>query len=128
MTTETKEKILYLHNVEKKTVREVAAELNIPFTTVSSFISTKTVRFVPCPVCGEGVPVREAKGRRAIYCSAKCRNADYKNNRKRRHIKCVCEQCGKEYLQYTFVKSRFCSRSCAMKHRYEKQRVHGKGA
>lgn len=128
MTTEDKEKILYLVNVEKKTVRAVAAELNIPFTTVSSFIATKTVRFEKCPVCGKEVPVKNVRGRRAIYCSSKCRNADYKENNKRRHVKRICEQCGKEYFQYTFVKSRFCSRSCAMKHRYEKQRIHGKSS
>ena len=123
MTIEEKKKILSLYYEEKKNVKAIAVEVNIPYTTVSSFLATKIIRYDSCPVCGKEVPVKKAKGRRSIYCSSKCRDIDYKDNHKRRHVKCVCEQCGKEYFQYTFVKSRFCSRSCAMKHRNGKQRI-----
>ena len=127
MTTEEKIKIIKM-NEEGVGVRQIARELSVQPGTIVAFLATKTVRFESCPVCGKAVPVKNIKGRRAIYCSPKCRNSDYKENHKRRHVKCVCEQCGKEYFQYTFVKSRFCSRSCAMKHRYEKQRIHEKSS
>ena len=124
MTIEEKNKIIKMRD-DGVGVREMARELSVQPGTIVAFLklNTKTIRFDPCPVCGKEVPVKHIRGRQAIYCSIKCRNIDYKENHKRRHQRCVCEYCGKEYLQYTFVKSRFCSRSCAMKYRNGKQRV-----
>ena len=124
MTTETKNKILSMSREEHKSIRAISIETGMSLGAISNFLrkSEDIVRFVNCLNCGKEIPMRNNGGRTPMYCCSECKYEDYRNTKKRRHVIRVCEHCGCEYKQYSFVKSRFCSRACANKHRYS--RIH----
>lgn len=55
-----------------------------------------------CPTCGE---YYEKNSNRQIFCSLECK-------RNREENKCVCEECGSEFLKSKNATGRFCSPAC----------------
>lgn len=123
MTTEIKNKILSMLREENKSIREISREVGMSVGAISNFLSKSEniIRFTNCLHCGKELVMKKGSGGRTpMYCSKECKYADYRETKKRRHVTHICEHCGCEYKQYSFIKSRFCSRACANKHRYGK--------
>ena len=118
MTAEEKNKILQLRK-EGKTIREIATITKKGIATVDELINIikveKITGFAECPHCGkEIVHTKRTRGRPRVYCSKKCQRAD----ETRRNTVYICQECGRPFRYYQFQKSKFCSRSCYLKHRY----------
>ena len=118
MTAEEKNTILQLRK-EGKNIREIAAITNKAVGTVDMLLNRikaeKITGFSECPHCGkEIIHTRRTRGRPRVYCSKECQRAD----ETRRNTVYICQECGRSFRYYQFQKSKFCSRSCYMKHRY----------
>ena len=124
MTTEQRNQILDMHRNQGMKQKDIAAIIGVTSARINIFLkeTEDVLYYVSCLNCGKSLPVRKGvTGKKPKYCCKECKYEDYRNNKRRRHVIHVCEHCGKEYKQYSFIKSRFCSRACANKHRYGKQ-------
>ncbi|MDL2292561.1 helix-turn-helix domain-containing protein [Acholeplasma sp. OttesenSCG-928-E16] len=126
MTNQEKEQILKLRE-EGLSYREIAKTLNLPFTSVSSFIARQNTNKSNTEICKNcGIKLSQTKGhRKKIFCSEKCRRFWWKSNPDKRNLKayheCKCEQCGKSFLSYSKADRKYCSYSC-----YQTTRNRGK--
>lgn len=118
MTTEEKNKILLLNRNEDKGIREISALVGISKSAIGDFISSSLdiIKFEKCLNCGEEIAIKKTRGRPARFCCAACKKAYYKNNNSLKTEIRICEECGKEYKQFRYLKTRFCSCQCAQKH------------
>lgn len=120
MTTEEKNTVLAMaRGGAKKTEIARALDGRVSSQYLGKFCEgNKWVeRFAKCPNCGAefAIPLKRGKGRTRVFCSDKCKRA-FNSKRRKKGVTLICEECGREYLQFSFRKSRFCSRSCAQKH------------
>lgn len=77
-----------------------------------------------CPVCGTEFTITGQKGRKRIYCSAECREAENirraaekRGNKPRPTYKKICPVCGKKFLGAKMAI--YCSRACIAVQTYE---------
>lgn len=74
-----------------------------------------------CQNCGKTI-IQEEKKKPRRFCSDKCRNTWWNNNRhlvsKRRVSLIICAYCGKEFERYGNSKQRYCSHSCYINDRF----------
>ena len=115
MTLEQKQLIMLLKE-SGKGGREIAKELNIPKSTVFSYLQSVESNNL-CPNCGEPITNLPGFHRLRKYCSDKCRY-DFNHMKKRKSV-FTCKQCGKSFSDYKHIKRSFCSRSCF--HAYQKE-------
>lgn len=111
MKESEKKKILEL-KASGKSIREIAALLNIPRSTVGSFIKSNEKK-AACKYCGKSITL--IKGHRPrVFCSDSCRYNYWKENNKDRktklEVECLC--CHKVFYAYKSENRKFCSREC----------------
>ena len=129
MTVEQKNQILSLRK-EGKTVREVSEITGFSIGNLSKFLKNydpKVVEcFKQCPNCLSDWPVSIIKkGFQKQYCCKKCRLEHYNKTKFRKKAVRYCAYCGKEFIAYTYKRTRYCSKSCAKRHQDE-QRLQNK--
>ena len=120
MTTEEKNKILEYSRTQKLSTREIAVLVGMGKSRVAEFVDRckNIIRFDRCCNCGAEIVIYYKKGRQKQFCSSICKHYYYRKNNSLKKRTLICECCGKEYRQFNYLKSRFCSRECAHKHRY----------
>lgn len=120
MTTEEKNLVLKLSRDEKLGAREISRKLGITKSTICDHLlrSKDVVLYKECPNCGKEIVIKNIRGRPARFCCTACKKAYYKKHNSLKVDICICEECGKEYKQFRYLKTRFCSRKCAAKHRH----------
>ena len=118
MTTKQKQEILQMAK-EGKSVREIAALLNIPKSTVNYLSSQKDKikNIIECPICGKEIINYIGGGRYKEYCSRKC----YDSKQRRKNVERICQCCGKPFKAWYFAKTRYCSNECFLKDTYGKK-------
>ena len=73
------------------------------------------IRFIKCPECGREVVVTWFN-RQQRFCCISHKNKYHSSRRKKTKLT-ICQNCGKEFYQYSFRNSVYCSCSCAAEHR-----------
>ena len=77
-----------------------------------------------CLHCAKEINTKEQRGRKAKFCSEKCRrawwaeNADKKNKKETAWYTFTCANCGKQCRVYGNENRKFCSIKCANVHRF----------
>ena len=120
-----KEEILRLSR-EGKGYKSISKIMGISVNTVASFVKEQN-SFSHCDMCGKRFP--KASGNRIKrFCCRACRarywSIHYKIKHRPSTKKCVCEECGAEFLNFKSVKRRFCSRFCFQKYESRKWGKH----
>ena len=122
MTVEEKNKVLTLTR-EGKSIREIAELMNFPKSTVALIAEQKdrVKEFIECPGCGKTIihPLPHT-GRWQKYCNSECKNKFYRESKYKKHVRSICQCCGKEFFQYTNTDWKYCSRECYINARYYK--------
>lgn len=108
-----KKKIIELKS-EGKSIREISTLLNIPRSTIGSYIKTLEKEFF-CKCCGKPITIK--KGHRPrVFCSDGCRYKYWRSNNTNKNkptnhvVECLC--CNKKFYSYVSLKRKFCSRAC----------------
>ena len=78
------------------------------------------LHFVKCPHCGREIIVTDTN-RQQKFCNPDHRKLYYNRHRNKPKIS-VCARCGKEFAQYSFRNSKYCSIECAARDREEAKR------
>ena len=73
------------------------------------------LRIETCPECGKDTIITHWNKQQKFCCNE--HKKKYYNTHRKKTKLTVCENCGKEFYQYSFRNSRFCSCSCAAGHR-----------
>ena len=118
MTAEEKNRILKMKR-EGLSVREAAAITGRGTGTIGRLFKLADLinDYAECPNCGKEIVHYKVKGRKRVYCCEECK----RTNKVRRNTKYTCLNCGKTYYSYRHHKSKFCSFSCYIEHRYGKR-------
>ncbi len=120
MTAEEKNRVIELDNANYKS-REIARIIGKDVANISRLLSRvkneNIVSFGECPNCGKEIVHYKVKGRKRVYCCEKCK----RSNKVRRNTKYTCLNCGRTFYSYHHQKSKFCSVSCYLEHRYGKR-------
>ena len=112
----------YVISHNKIFVAEIAKETGYPKQQVAAAINRmKDYKVVNCLYCGEGIVVSgKLHNSCQKFCSLEHKNKYHSEHRKK-DTKFICEECGKEFYDYRFRKSRFCSVHCANINRNKKK-------
>ena len=102
--------------------KAIAKKLNIPLSSVASFIRRKesSKEHITCKHCGK--KLIQTKGhRQKIFCSDSCRRAWWKENPDKRNLfsyyDCICKECGIHFKSYSKHDRKYCSLDCYNKSR-----------
>ena len=108
MTKENMDKIYTLKDTGLS-IRNIAKTLNVPFSTVQSFLKKYPVRVGNfCKCCGKKVPYSRFKPRE--YCSNYFRRKWYRNHKFGETR--ICIGCGREFQIKNHHDNHYCSREC----------------
>lgn len=119
MTTEEKNKVLELDK-QGLTIREIGKIINRSNDAIHNLLkkSENVSSYDSCPICGkEIINYKNRPGRKRHYCSDKC----YNSKKRRKDKTCTCINCGKTFLSWRFAKTKYCSYSCFVQHKYGKR-------
>ena len=127
MTLETKNQILALAK-EGKSLREISPIVGYCIARLSTFLREHNPKVVDhieqCPNCLNTWDVKIGrKGFVKQFCCKECRLEYYRKTKFRKKSRRICEHCGKEFITYTYKKTRFCSKSCAKRHQDEQRKL-----
>ncbi len=78
------------------------------------------IRIQACPYCKKEMIITRFNSQQK-FCSIEHKNKYHSANRKKSKLS-ICENCGKEFYQYSFRNSKFCCCSCAAEHREQVKR------
>ena len=78
------------------------------------------IRIQACPYCKKEMVITRLN-KQQKFCSAEHKNKYHSANRKKDKLS-ICENCGKEFYQYSFRNNKFCSCLCAAEHREKQKR------
>ena len=113
--------------IEKQRIfvyEEVVALMGLPKPEVRKEINRMfkwhTSPFKKCPYCGREIIVID-RNCQQIYCSQEHKKLYNSKNRKKTKAT-ICARCGKEFFQYSFRNSKYCSIECAARDREEAKR------
>lgn len=115
---------LYTH---KMSANDIAFILEISVSTAENYIRDleENNEFQYCENCGRRmISIKGKKQKR--FCCDKCRNEWWNSHqdlvkRKAYYIhRCAC--CGRKFVSYGNKNTKFCSHSCYIKHRYDKEK------
>lgn len=94
--------------------------------SVSASPSTKEKNYIDeCKQCGKEINKTDKVGRKSKFCSHRCRrkwwnnHPEKKDRRESAWYSFICLYCGKEFKAYGNRNRKYCSRRCAVEHRYE---------
>ena len=101
---------------------DIAALMNLPKPEIRQQIKRSywVVKFVKCPYCGREIIV-VSTNRQQLFCNAEHRKLYYNKHRTKPKAS-ICVRCGKEFFQYSFRNSKYCSIQCAALDREESKR------
>ena len=120
MTDSERQIVLNLRK-EGKGYKAIAKETGLNPQTIASFI--KQFEKHICPQCHQTFPAPNGR-RYKRFCSAECRIKYWSEHYKLAHRasakKCICEECGSEFLNFKSVDRKFCSRICFQRHESRK--------
>lgn len=126
MTVEEKNKVLALAR-EGKSVRKIAAIVNFPKSTVGLIAEQKDTiqEFVECPACGKTIahPIAFSGAKWKKYCNSDCKNRFYRESKYKKHLRSICQRCGKEFLTYTNSHQKYCCHDCYVLTRWGHRRT-----
>lgn len=125
MTLETTNEILALSR-EGKTLREISPIVGYSIARLSCFLREHNPLIVDhieaCPNCGKQWDVKIlSRGFKKQFCCKRCRLEYYNKTKFRKKARRICERRGKEFIAYTYKKTRFCCKSCAKRHQDEQR-------
>ena len=113
----------YVETHDKIFVAEIAKETGYQKIQVAGAVKRmKFHKVVNCPYCGEEIVVSgKLHNSCQKFCSLEHKNK-YHSERRKKDKKFICEECGKEFYDYSFRKPRFCSVSCANANRNKQEK------
>lgn len=111
MTTEEKRRIDSLKR-DRKSVAEIAKELNISPNTIKSYLQRRKSEN-SCLTCGANVEQNQGRKKKK-FCSDKCRGIYWREQHRKTEgmIECICAACGKKFYAYESKKRKYCSVGC----------------
>ena len=124
MTEEQKKQLKDIIEVQKIYIyEEVVAMMGLPRPEIRAQIKKMypyRLHFEKCPYCGREIIVIDSNCQQK-FCNAEHRKLYYNKHRSKPKAS-ICKRCGKEFFQYSFRKSQYCSISCAALDREEAKR------
>ena len=124
MTEEQKTKLEdIIYNQKIYIYEEVVALMGLPRPEVRAQIKRMypwRLEFIKCPYCGREIIVTRTNCQQK-FCNAEHRRLYYNKHRSKPKAS-ICKRCGKEFFQYSFRNSQYCSISCAALDREESKR------
>lgn len=108
--------------VNRDTVRNICKNNNL--TGYGKPTKEAKIEIKQCQYCGKDINTEERKGRKAKFCSDKCRrtwwseNCKKKDKRESSWYSFKCQKCGKEFKAYGNKNRKFCSIKCASEYRF----------
>lgn len=112
--------------IPRDTVRNVCRKYGLTgygMQIIRNIPEPKTV-LKECLYCGKEINKKEQRGRKAKFCSDKCRrtwwneNSDKRNRRESAWYSFVCKNCGKDFRAYGNKSRKFCSVRCTTEYRF----------
>ena len=121
-TEEQYSKLRELINQKRFFLDDVMREMNLPAKNVKTALGhiTHWVSIEKCPYCGRSIIIISSNCQQR-FCNPEHRKLYYNKHRNKPKAS-ICARCGKEFFQYSFRKSKYCSIQCAALDREESKR------
>ena len=124
MTEDQKKQLKNIIEIQKIYIyEEVVAMMGLPRPEVRAQIKKMypyRLHYEKCPYCGREIIVIDSN-RQQKFCNAEHRKLYYNKHRSKPKAT-ICKRCGKEFFQYSFRNSKYCSIECAARDREEDKR------